>query len=168
MTVDDNTGQAASAHSRTDQEAAQALFAAIAQMGLVLSESQAPVAALGAALTRLAETVTAAAPGAANLQQLHADVFSGIQQLQFYDRLVQHLSHIQDYLIGIANELDSTRPHSRPQENWEALHTKLRQRLISDEQRVLFDLFLTPDTATRVSARAMRSDHSAPGSLEMF
>lgn len=168
MTAENNTNQPVPVFSGNDPDAAQSLFAAIAQMGLVLSESQAPVAALGAVLTRLAETVTAAAAGSASLQQLHADVFNGIQQLQFYDRLVQHLSHIQDYLIGIANELDSTRSHTRTQETWEALHAKLRQRLISDEQRVLFDLFLAPDTAIRVSARAMRSDHSAPGSLEMF
>ena len=168
MTAEDDIRQPAPAPSRSDRDAAQALFAAIAQMGLVLSESQMPVAELGAVLTRLAETVTAAAAGSTSLQQLHADIFSGIQQLQFYDRLVQHLSHIQDYLIGIANELDSTRSHTKTQEAWEALHTKLRQRLISDEQRVLFDLFLTPDAAIRVSARAMRSDHSSPGSLEMF
>lgn len=154
--------------AQSDQAAAHALFAAIAQMGLVLSESQRPVAELGAVLTRLAERVTAATAGSTCLKQLHADVFNGIQQLQFYDRLVQHLSHIQNYLIGIANELDSTRSEPRTQEAWEVLHAKLRQRLISDEQRVLFDLFLTPDTATRVSARAMRSDHSPPGSLEMF
>ena len=59
-------------------------------------------------------------------------------------------------------------PDSEARETWDALHAKLRQRLISDEQRGLFDLFVIPDTATRVSAQTARSDYSAPGSLDMF
>jgi hypothetical protein len=54
------------------------------------------------------------------------------------------------------------------QEVWDELHAKLRKRLISDEQRGLLDLFLSPDTATRVSAQAARPDYSPPGSFEMF
>jgi len=44
-------------------EAAQALFAAIAQIGLALRESQEPVAELGTVLARLTEALSAASPG---------------------------------------------------------------------------------------------------------
>jgi hypothetical protein len=102
------------------------------------------------------------------LQQLQTDVFNGIQQLQFYDRLVQHLSHIQDYLIAIANEMDSLKSQPRAQEFWDALHERLRKRLISDEQRGLLELYLMRHTPTRVSAQTPRSDYSPPGDLEIF
>ena len=163
MTVDETSGKPLPA-----PEAAQALFAAIAQIGLALRESQEPVAELGSVLARLAEALSATGAGSELRQQLHADVFKGIQQLQFYDRMVQHLSHLQDYLICIANELDSPKPQPAVGDVWGVLHAKLRQRLISDEQRGLFDLFLAPDKVTRVSAQAVRADYSAPGSLEMF
>jgi len=190
MTVEDNSGNPVPACCRHEADAAHALFAAIAQIGLALRESQDPVTELGTLFARLSETVAAAraaasapasnghaghqtAPASAAtvdtlVQKLQADVFKGIQQLQFYDRLVQHLSHLQDYLICVANELDLTRSRPQTQETWDAMHAKLRKRLISDEQRGLLDLFLTPQTATRVSAQAERPDYSAPGSFEMF
>jgi hypothetical protein len=103
------------------------------------------------------------------LDQLQADVFKGVQQLQFYDRLVQHLTHVQDFLIAVANELDSFKPQRQSQQFWDALHSKFRTRLISDEQRGLLDLFVMPDTPTRVSAQnAVRPDYSPPGDFEMF
>jgi hypothetical protein len=166
-----------------EQDAAHALFAAIAQMGLALRESQEPVAELGALFAHLAQILTdlRAAPAAAKsgdpaaaaamrglLEQLQSGVFRGIQQLQFYDRMVQHLSHLQDYLIGVANELDSKKPKAQAQEVWGELHAKLRRRLICDEQRGLLDLFLSPDTATRVSAQAARPELSPPGSFDLF
>jgi len=166
-----------------DDAAAHALFAAIAQIGLALRESQEPVAQLGGLMATLSETLGAlrSAPftqGAGDpvsvasarglLEQLQSDVFKGIQQLQFYDRMVQHLSHLQDYLISVANELGPQRTPECTADTWEEMHAKLRKRLISDEQRGLLDLFLSPHTATRVSAQAVRSDHSPPGSSELF
>jgi hypothetical protein len=102
------------------------------------------------------------------LEQLQTDVFKGIQQLQFYDRLVQHLSHIQDYLIAVANELDAFKSQPQAEEFWEALHERLRKRLISDEQRGLLELYLMRRTPTRVSAQTPRVDYSPPGDLEIF
>jgi hypothetical protein len=164
-----------------EADAAYALFAAIAQIGLALRESQEPVSGLGALFARLAQIQTdlRAASGAANgrdsaaamrasLDQLQSGLFEGIQQLQFYDRLAQHLAHLQDYLIAVANELDSTKPRAQAREVWNEMHAKLRRRLISDEQRGLLDLFLSPDMPTRVSAQATRPDYSPPGSFEMF
>jgi len=166
------TGGPPQCHQEGD--AAHALFAVIAQLGLALRESQEPVSGLGAVFARQARILTElrAASDAATaggwVEQLQCGVFEGIQQLQFYDRLVQHLSLLQEYLIGVANELDPMKTRAQAQEVWNELYAKLRRRLISDEQRGLLDLFLSPAAATRVSAQAARPDHSPPGSLEMF
>jgi hypothetical protein len=154
--------------------AAHALFAATAQMGLALHESQDPVAQLGSLFAHLSETASALrsaprGPGAIDrelLGRLQADVFKGVQQLQFYDRMVQHLTLIQEYVIAVANELGSMKTESPA--IWDELHARLRQRLISDEQRGLLDLFQSIQTATHVAARAPSADYSPPGSLEMF
>ena len=182
-TLEEEAGQRSPQRCHHEGDAAHAVFAAIAQMGLALRESQAPVSELGTLFAHLAQTLgeLRAAPAVQNgdasgspaalrgvLDLVQADVFKGIQQLQFYDRLVQHLSHLQDYLISVANELDSVKSQPQAQEIWDELHGKLRKRLISDEQRGLLDLFLSPHTTTRVSAQAVRPDYSPPGSFEMF
>lgn len=169
--------------SRTDDDAAHAVFAATAQIGLALRESQDPVAELGSLLANLAESLSAlrsvpfgsthddavsAAAARGLLEQLQSDVYKGIQQLQFYDRMVQHLSHLQQYLICVANELGALNNSQKGPAVWDEIHARLRQRLISDPQRGLLDLFLAPDTPTRVSAQALPPDYSAAGSSELF
>jgi hypothetical protein len=157
-------------------DAAHALFAAIAQMGLTMRESQDPVTQLGSLLAHLSETLSAlrSAPRVRSeidrelLGRLQADVFKGIQQLQFYDRMVQHLTHIENYLIAVANELGAAKSESQAPTIWTELHARLRKRLISDAQRGLLDLFLSPDTPVRVSAQEPLSDYVPPGSSEMF
>lgn len=157
-------------------DAVHALLVAAAQMGLSLRESQESVADLGALLARLAETLATlqAAPGDRNpteremLGQLQGGIFKGIQQLQFYDRMVQHLTHIQRYVIEAADELGAVPAGALEPAAWVELHARLRKRLISDEQRSLLDLFLMPDRPLRVSAEAPRAEYSAPGSFEMF
>ncbi len=183
MSPDQGSEQPATQLVHHNGDAAYALFAAIAQIGVALRESQDPVAELGRLCANLAAALSAlrSLPTGQNandpvsiassrglLEQLHSDVFKGIQQLQFYDRMVQHLAHIQQYLISVANELGSVKAEAQPQEAWEELHARLRKRLISDEQRGLLDLFLSPDKPVRVSAQAPRSDYSPPGSCEMF
>jgi hypothetical protein len=166
-----------------DGGAAQALFAAIGQIGVAMRESQEPVAELGSLLTHLVDTLGAlrSAPAMQEIDdspsavaarglmdQLRSDVFNGIQHLQFYDRMMQHLSHLQGYLIAVANELSSANPNGAPQEVWDELHARLRERLISADQRGLLDLYLTPDSGTRVSAQAAATEHASPGSVELF
>jgi hypothetical protein len=168
---------------RDESNAALALFAAIAQMGLALRESQEPVAELGSLIAHLGESLAAlrSAPFGAGdpasvpeatvrglIEQLQSDVYRGIQQLQFYDRMVQHLSRLQEYLIGVADQLGSAEEGGESDAFWDELHAKLRRRLISDEQRGLFDLFLSSKTGVRVSARSVCAELAPPGSLELF
>jgi PAS domain-containing protein len=84
------------------------------------------------------------------------------------ENFLQLIGYRLEEVQGVANELDSMKTQAQAQEVWDELHAKLRKRLISDEQRGLLDLFLSPDTATRVSAQATRPDYSPPGSFEMF
>jgi len=166
-----------------EEDAAYALLAATAQIGVALHESRDPVAELGALLTHLVESLSALRtapldPGADGampaevarglIEQLQSEVFKGIQQLQFYDRMVQHLSHLQEYMISIANELGPMKAGRSNSEVWNEMHAKLRERLISDEQRGLLDVFLSPHTPTRVSAQAAGQQHSPPGTFELF
>ena len=162
--------------------AAQALVAVTAQIGLALQESQQPVAELGSLVAHVSETLgllrsarfapdddsVTAATVRGLLEQLESDLYKGIQRLQFYDRMVQHLSHLQDYLLSVANQLTAASDPGAQHETWEEIHAKLRSRLISDAQRGLFDLFLTPDAVTKVSAQLKQPELSAPGSLELF
>ena len=158
------------------EEAANVLFAATAQIGLALRESQGPVTELAALFSRVSETLAALRAAARGqnagerelLRKIQMEVFNGVQQLQFYDRMVQHLTHIEDYLIGVANELCSVKTESQMQAALDELNARLRKRLISDEQRGLLDLFLSPEDPIRVSAQAPRKDYSPPGSFEMF
>jgi hypothetical protein len=182
MSAEQGSEEPATQQGHHNGDAAYALFAAIAQIGVALHESQDPVAELGRLCANLADTLGALQSLAADqnsndlsvatarglLEQLQTDVFKGIQQLQFYDRMVQHLGHIQQYLISVANEVGSVKTEAQAREVWDELHARLRKRLISDEQRGLLDLFLSHDTPTRVSAQALRQDYSPPGSCEMF
>jgi hypothetical protein len=173
------------AHGETEAQnagtAAQALVAATAQIGLALQDSQQPVAELGSLIVHLSETLgllhsarfapddsVSAATVRGLIEQLQSDVFKAIQRLQFYDRMVQHLSHLQDYLLSVANQLTAAGAPGAQREAWDEIHSKLRSRLISDAQRGLLDLFLTPDAVTKVSAQVKQPELSAPGSLELF
>jgi hypothetical protein len=179
MTEQHGCGDSVEMAASSKRDAAQALFAVTAQIGLALRESEEPVAELGTVIGHVAETLatlrTTPADGASErstaeglIDKLQAEVFAGIQRLQFYDRMVQHLSHLQNYLIGVANELGPGQAGERDVHAWEALHAKLRDRLISDEQRRLFDLFLSPDTPVKVSAQIPHPELSLPGSEELF
>jgi hypothetical protein len=179
MTEETSREDPVKAAAQCKSNAAHALFAATAQIGLALRESQDPVEDLGAMITRVAETLVELRAIAVEkdseraamsrlLDRLQADLFEGIQRMQFYDRMVQHLAHLQDYLVCVANELVPKQAHEKYNDAWEALHAKLRARLISDEQRRLFDRFLHPDKPMKVSAQIMRAELSQPGSLEFF
>jgi hypothetical protein len=176
LSAESAAAQSAVRRGHHNGEAAHLLLAATAQMALALRESQAPVVELGALFSRLSETLTAlrcSFPGQNAgerelLGQIQAEVFNGVQQLQFYDRMVQHLTHIEEYLIGVADELGTVKTDPQLPPEWSELNARLRKRLISDEQRGLLDLFLSLETSTRVSAQAPRNDYSPPGSFEMF
>jgi len=125
--------QAASEAATARKEAARALAAASEQIMLALRESQPQVEALGEALGQLAAALTQPG-GLANtdVTELRADLRRAVTRLQFYDRMTQHLGHVQDYLSRSAQQIGSPEPSAA---NWDKVHQQLADRLLSDTQR---------------------------------
>ena len=148
------------------QEAARALTAAAEQIALAMRESQPQVEALGEALHELAAALavgkgTAVADPAA----LAAVMRRAVTRLQFYDRMTQHLSHVQDYLTRSADNIASPEPHG----GWTGVHRQLSDRLLTDTQR--FHLGKNFQEGLQKAASAEKREHSgraAPGDIDLF
>jgi hypothetical protein len=97
---------------------------------------------------------------------LQKHVHGSITQLQFYDRLVQHLTHVQDFLAGIAGQLAGAADGEN--DAWGVLREKLRARLISEAQRELLDAVLPPPGGAQLNSRQAREEHAAQGTVELF
>jgi len=164
-------------------DAAQAVAAAIAQIELAVREVQPAVQGLGALIASMASGLVelkTARPGnldsAASTVSAHAfdsavtslekHVHGSITHLQFYDRLVQHLSHVQDYLSGTAGHLGAG--SAGDEAAWGALRDKLRVRLISQAQRQLLDAVLPPPGGAQFNSQQARDEHAAQGTVELF
>jgi hypothetical protein len=164
-------------------DAAQAIAAAIAQIELAIGEVQPAVEQLGTLIDRMAgglvELRTArprdADPEAISVfpdefdravAGLQRQVHAGITQLQFYDRLVQHMTHVQDFLAGVAAQLASTADGA--DDAWGVLRDKLRVRLISEAQRALLDAVLPPPGGAQFNSQLAREEHAAQGTIELF
>jgi hypothetical protein len=169
----------------TDQniDAAQAVAAAVAQVELAVREVQPAVEQLGALIDHMAgglgelRTLRSHAvdPEAISvfpdefaqiLGGLQQHVNGSITQLQFYDRLVQHLGHVQDFLTGAAGQLANAADSE--DDVWGALRDKLRVRLISEAQRELLDAVLPPPQGAQFNSRQAREEHATQGTVELF
>jgi len=167
-------------------EAAQAIAAAVAQIELAVREVQSPVAELSQLIDQMSTglgglrsdrrrvanpDVVAVFPDAFDraVDKLQKQINGSITHLQFYDRLVQHLQHIQDFLSGTAAEL-ATRSDSDPQaaEFWNGLRDRFRTRLISNAQRQLLDAMLPPPQGADITSEQARNELAAQGSVELF
>jgi hypothetical protein len=164
-------------------DAAQATAAAAAQIELAVREVQPAVEQLGALIDHMAGGLGAlrtvrprdADPEAISVfpdefdravTRLQTHVHGSITQLQFYDRLVQHLAHVQDFLAGVAGQLASAGDGA--DDAWGALRDKLRVRLISQAQRELLDAVLPPPEGAQFNSRQAREEHAAQGTVELF
>jgi hypothetical protein len=164
-------------------DAAQAIAAAVAQIELAVREVQPAVEHLGTLIddmaTGLGELRTARPrdfdPEAISVfpdefdrivGRLHKQVHASITHLQFYDRLVQHMAHLQDFLSGVAGELASAT--GGESDAWGALRGRLRVRLISAAQRELLDAVLPPPEGAQFNSRQAREEHAAQGTVELF
>jgi hypothetical protein len=167
-------------------EAAQALAAAVAQIELAVREVQTPVEELGLLIDQMSTglgsmrtarrrnvnpDVIAVFPDEFDraVDKLQKQVAGSITQLQFYDRLVQHLKHIQDYLSGAAGELASrSTADAQAADVWNGLRERLRTRLISEAQRQLLDAMLPPPEGAGLDSGQAREELAAQGSVELF
>lgn len=172
--------------SAQTSEAAQAIAAAVAQIELAVREVQHPVEELGVLIDQMSSglgvlrtarcrsvnpDVVAVFPDDLDraVEKLQKQVNGSITQLQFYDRLVQHLKHVQDFLSGTAGELASRSTCDAEQTDvWGGLREKFRTRLITQAQRQLLDALLPPPEGADLDSEQARSECAAQGSVELF
>ena len=157
-------------------EAARAIAAVGGQIELAVRESEEPVAQMSAGVARVVEATDAllAREGMANdpdLAAVRAFVHGAVEQMQFYDRMTQHLGHVYNYMMAIASRMgdisedpsiDGTPDIARA--NWEELRSRFYSRLLTEPQRQLFDMMLPPDTGMTARMR----QRAEPGSIELF
>jgi hypothetical protein len=152
---------------------ARALAAAVTQIDVALREARTPVEQLGSLIERMAGTLDclraeSSQLGRQSIEALQSDLYGSIQQLQFYDRMVQHLSHVQDYLSAVADQLASVAVNGDDADAWDELRARLRTRLISDAQRELLDLVLLPAGGVSTTREAALEERARQGSIELF
>jgi hypothetical protein len=165
-------------------DAAQAVAASVAQIELAVRDVQPVVEQLGKLITDMSAVLVdlrqarprtfdpdmiAVFPDEFDraVAKLEKDVHGSITQLQFYDRMVQHMTHVQQYLSGIAGEL-SVGGGAASEQIWEALRSNLRVRLISAAQRELLDAVLPPPDGAQFNSQKAREEHAAQGTVELF
>jgi hypothetical protein len=129
----------------------QAVTVAAAQISLVLQEAQPSVEQLGASVSRMIVTLGSRGHGPGALAGLSATAIAELQRdaaratvtLQFYDRMTQNLSHLQDYLASVATLLAKSSAARdgaagepcRHSPEWLALREGLLRRLVPDAQQ---------------------------------
>ena len=158
------------------RETARAVAAASAQLELALREAEGPVGQLGVDIEAMCAALeslraTPGMPDAREFDALQRRLTSAIEQLQFYDRMFQHLTQVHDYMMSVAERIGSIAekpdiefaPSTVPV-IWERLRAKFYSRLLTEPQRQLFDLMLPPATG---SCSPMR-ERAALGSIELF
>jgi hypothetical protein len=148
------------------EEAIRVLRAASAQIELALHQSQAPIDSLGESLRRMAALLADPAQlgRPESLALVRADLLRAITNLQFHDRMTQHLQHVRDYLSGSATHMAV---QDADEEAWRGLHNRLHDRLLSETQR----MHLGQDFLLSVLSREQQRDNPAaskPGDIDLF
>lgn len=164
----------------------QFLDLGVAQLDAAIRESDARVdvcvSTVAALATDVSELRALAArletTQGAELQQLHQrmqrlaeavneNVQSTLTALQFYDKLIQRLSHVRDGLAIPADSAAGTVEAARP--TWSRLLEQVRSRYSTVEERVLFDFMMSGLSAERMlKALAEMRVSVASGEFEAF
>lgn len=152
-------GAAASAPGDAVAELRRFLELGAAQLDAAMRESDARVNKLAAAVTAIATdsralelevraldaTEAARAKHARTrigelIESLNAHVQASITALQFYDKLVQRMTHVREGLAIPADSAGHAANLAAP--DWKALLEQVRQRYSTVEERVLFDFMM--------------------------
>jgi hypothetical protein len=98
---------------------------------------------------------------------LASHVQSTITSLQFYDKLIQRLTHVRD---GLAIPSDSAVSSADPAgSDWSAMLEQVRSRYSMVEERVLFDFMMRGLSADQMlKALTGLRGAASPGELEVF
>jgi hypothetical protein len=132
----------------------EAVSAAAAQIAIVLREAEPSVEQLGASVSRMIVTLGSVAATCAGrddpelgaaMVELRRDATEATVTLQFYDRMTQNLTHLHDYLAGVAQLLANTSraradavpegPSGEEAAQWHALREHLLLRLVPHARR---------------------------------
>jgi len=99
--------------------------------------------------------------------ELTRHVQNTITALQFYDKLIQRLTHVRD---GLAIPSDSTLASAEPAgSDWNAMLEQVRSKYSMVEERVLFDFMMRGLSADQMlKALTGLRGTAAPGELEVF
>ncbi len=97
--------------------------------------------------------------------RLSAQAQAAITALQFYDKLVQRLTHVRDGLV-----IPADRRTGRGQgAEWDVMLDQVRSRYSMVEERVLFDFMMRGVSAdSMLKALVSMRGTTAPGELELF
>ncbi|HEY3730290.1 MAG TPA: hypothetical protein VGL28_03400 [Steroidobacteraceae bacterium] len=175
-----------SANVRFAGELRRFLELGAAQLDAAIRESDARVDKLATAVTAVAtdahdlatQVQALDANDAAAVQQarerirtlvgkLDQDVAATVTSLQFYDKLIQRLTHVRD---GLAIPSDSTVSAQDPaRSDWNSMLEQVRSRYSMVEERVLFDFMMRGLSADQMlkALTGLRAA-AAPGELEVF
>ncbi|MFI4869090.1 MAG: hypothetical protein ACHQDD_07025 [Steroidobacterales bacterium] len=195
MSLADKPGRAVTAAAEQPESSATVRMAAelrrflelgAAQLDAAIRESDSRVDKLAVAVTAVASDArelgvqlqALESTDAAELQQarerirnligqLDAHVQATIVSLQFYDKLIQRLTHVRD---GLAIPSDSTVTAMDPaRSDWNAMLDQVRSRYSMVEERVLFDFMMRGLSADQMlkALTGLRAA-AAPGELEVF
>jgi hypothetical protein len=157
-----------------------------AQLDAAMREADARVSQLASAVTGVATEARALSDQVRRLESTDpvevgnarghirelADTLAGhvnavVTSLQFYDKLIQRLTHVRD---GLAIPSDSTAEADQAaNSDWEAMLEQVRSRYSMVEERVLFDFMVRGLSADQM-LRALTGLRAAatPGELEVF
>lgn len=97
--------------------------------------------------------------------RLSAHAQEAVTALQFYDKLVQRLTHVRDGLV-----IPADRRTERGQgAEWDVMLDQVRSRYSMVEERVLFDFMMRGVSAdSMLKALVSMQGTTAPGELELF
>jgi hypothetical protein len=155
----------------------QFLNLGVAQLDAAVRESDAQVDKIAQCLAAISADVqrfeaglpdgTANATGIEMVNSVRASVQGVIKALQFYDKLIQRLTHVRS---GLAIPADATSdPAVAGKVDWNGILDQVRARYSMVEERVLFDFMMRGLRAEQM-LKALQSlrEASAPGELELF
>jgi hypothetical protein len=98
---------------------------------------------------------------------IRESVQGAVKALQFYDKLIQRLTHVR---AGLAIPADATTDPAAPSSvDWHGILDQVRARYSMVEERVLFDFMMRGLRAEQM-LKALQSlrEAAAPGELELF
>jgi hypothetical protein len=145
----------------------QFLNLGVAQLDAAVRESDAQVDKIAQSLAAIANDMQQFEANAELVASVRASLAAAVKALQFYDKLVQRLTHVRS---GLAIPADATADLGvAASVDWNDILDQVRARYSMVEERVLFDFMMRGLRAEQM-LKALQSlrEAAAPGELELF